>query len=41
MKAKKWAMSSFMNKVSVTGVLTFNDDVTVSESFIIDTGSRH
>lgn len=39
--AQKLAMSSFMNKISVDGVLTFNDRLTVEESFIIDTGSRH
>ncbi len=39
--AQKLAMSSFLNKISVQGKLTFNDRVTVDESFIIDTGSRH
>ena len=39
--AQKLEMSSFMSKVSVTGSLSFNDEVTVTESFIIDTGSRH
>ncbi|MDM7860412.1 aspartyl protease family protein [Alteromonas sp. ASW11-36] len=39
--AQMLEMSSFMSKVSVTGTLAFNDDVTVTESFIIDTGSRH
>jgi predicted aspartyl protease len=39
--AHKLEMSSFMSKISVDGMLTFNDDITVEKSFIIDTGSRH
>ncbi|WP_100657839.1 aspartyl protease family protein [Alteromonas flava] len=39
--AQKLVMSSFMNKISVQGELTFNADTTVEEAFIIDTGSRH
>lgn len=39
--AQMLAMDNFMSKVSVTGTLSFNDDVAVTESFIIDTGSRH
>ncbi|MFC3096133.1 hypothetical protein DRW07_05510 [Alteromonas sediminis] len=39
--AHKLPMDSFMNKISVNGTLSFSDEVTVEESFIIDTGSRH
>jgi len=39
--AQMLEMSRFMSKVSVTGTLSFNDTVSVTESFIIDTGSRH
>lgn len=39
--AQKLAMSKFMSKVSVSGTLSFNDEVSVTESFIVDTGSRH
>lgn len=39
--AQMLPMSSFLNKVSITGSLSFNDEITVTESFIIDTGSRH
>ncbi len=34
-------LSSFFSKISIDGHLTFNSEVTVNESFIIDTGSRH
>jgi len=39
--ATRLEMSSFLNKISVDGELTFNDSVTVKEPFVIDTGSRH